>query len=446
MTYELKLDLLGGEKVEAILQKLQGLTSSLGQGGSVFGGKSGAASPVSKQTEDISKLTKQVQAGTVGVHALGKALKNLGETPGVNISLGGKKAGGVSGEMWNKILARMSPEDRAREEARMSAAGMGDSPVKNASKKIADKIRKDTGTFWKDMTFLMMPVFNPASVWATLFSSRQTFSALNTGTGQSMLKKISGGKLSGLSGAAIGTGALVGASTLIGLTLNALAKVLKESYRAYEQGSQIYSKALQNGMGLQFSTKRSQLASIMGVSEQDVMKFGSQMAYLNPKLEMSSYILSKYAPNLTAVSWEFKVLGEDTKALFATIANDLAPAFKLLAVMLQDLAKGAAIAWKMLGKVAFNPYLNPIGAAENWLIKKLGGSSNMPAPQAWMKQLPASSWEKMGLVTMGGTQNYAKDTAKNTREIANAMKIIIGQSRGKPQNSAFGMSPSTAQP
>jgi hypothetical protein len=72
--------------------------------------------------------------------------------------------------------------------------------------------------------------------------------------------------------------------------------------------------------------------------------------------------------------------------------------------------------------------------------------SSMPSPQAWMKQLPASHWEKMGLVTMGSSQNYAKDTAKNTREIAAGIKTIVSSMRGKPQNSAWGMSPKTANP
>jgi hypothetical protein len=63
-----------------------------------------------------------------------------------------------------------------------------------------------------------------------------------------------------------------------------------------------------------------------------------------------------------------------------------------------------------------------------------------------MNQLPASSWEKMGLVTMGGTQNYAKETAKNTKEIANYMKAMAGRNSGRPQNSAWGMSMQTAQP
>ena len=69
MNYELKLDLVGGEKVEAILQKLSGLTGALGQGGSIFGGTSGGASPISKLVQDVEK-------GKVGVHALGKAMKN----------------------------------------------------------------------------------------------------------------------------------------------------------------------------------------------------------------------------------------------------------------------------------------------------------------------------------------------------------------------------------
>jgi hypothetical protein len=73
--------------------------------------------------------------------------------------------------------------------------------------------------------------------------------------------------------------------------------------------------------------------------------------------------------------------------------------------------------------------------------------SSMPSPQAWMKQLPASHWEKMGLVTMGGGQNYAKDTAKNTRDIANGIKTLVAAAKSRSgAKSPWDMSPNTAQP
>jgi len=73
--------------------------------------------------------------------------------------------------------------------------------------------------------------------------------------------------------------------------------------------------------------------------------------------------------------------------------------------------------------------------AGNWL----GGDSSkgVPTAQSYMKQLPASSWEKMGLVIGGGTNNYAQQTAKNTKDIADMMRASRRGNSGASQ--PFGM-------
>jgi hypothetical protein len=49
-----------------------------------------------------------------------------------------------------------------------------------------------------------------------------------------------------------------------------------------------------------------------------------------------------------------------------------------------------------------------------------------PPPISFMKQLPASSWERMGLVLGGGMgTNPAKETAKNTHEMAHDIKKLV---------------------
>ena len=65
------------------------------------------------------------------------------------------------------------------------------------------------------------------------------------------------------------------------------------------------------------------------------------------------------------------------------------------------------------------------------------GASNKkaPEPQAQMKQMPASSWEKMGLVIGGGGgTNYAQQTAKNT-EKSNSLLGKIANALANPKNS-----------
>ena len=215
---------------------------------------------------------------------------------------------------------------------------------------------------------------------------------------------------------------------------------------AANSAAKLYSNALQNGMGLNFSIKRSKLAEIMGVSEQDVFRFGAQMAYLNPKLEQANNILAKTAIPLTEISWQWKILQTDLSATFAKLTNDAKPA-------IMAFLNGLDLFVKSLNKHAtflrgVSDYLS-YGVTGNIMSKQIHADENkngIPEPQAWMKQLPASSLEKMGLVTMGGSQNYQKDISKNTKEIAAGIKILIGQNSGKRQNSSFGMSPNTSQP
>ena len=262
-------------------------------------------------------------------------------------------------------------------------------------------------------------------------------------------------------GAAGATALLVGAATAAGLALKALTVTVKETLAAYENARQIYSKSLQNGMGLQWSTKRGLLAQIMGVSEQDVFRFGAQMNYLNPKLEQAASILAKTATPLTQVSWEFKILKVDFESMFALIAEMGTPAVlgftgaldglikwltshtSYLNALVNGAASGAASA--ILGNAS-----GPMGA----IMKMFGlygsiqqAKSAMPSPQAWMKQLPASHLEHMGLVVGGGrSSNYAQQTAKNTAvAVKYLQKIAMSVPVATPMGT-FGMVPMTNNP
>jgi hypothetical protein len=310
----------------------------------------------------------------------------------------------------------------------------------------AAKSAQDETTFKKDMSFLMMPLFNPGSMWATLFSGRQTYSALNTGPGKAFSAKFLGGM-----GAGAGTATLVAGATALGLALKALTITVKQTMAAYENARQIYAKALTNGMGTQFTVKRSMLAQIMGVSEQDVFRFGAQMAYLNPKLEWAANILSRTTTPLTQVSWEFKILGEDMKAMFATLAADAKPAVMGFIESLDELVKflnKKKLAVETGARIGMVIATGGASEIQRYFFKKKGeqNDSQMPSPQAWMKQLPASHWEKMGLVTMGGSANYAKDTARNTKDIANGIHTLVQNVIKNPGSSPWNMSPKTAQP
>ena len=313
---------------------------------------------------------------------------------------------------------------------------------------------QDANAFKMDMASLALPMFNPMSPWSTVWGAKNVFKGLNTEHGAAFLAS----KLGGM-GAAGATALLVGAATAAGLALKALSVTVKETIAAYENARQIYSKALQNGMGLQWSTKRGLMAQIMGVSEQDVFRFGAQMAYLNPKLEQSAKILSDTATPLTQVSWQWNILQTDLSASFAILANDAKPAVMGFLSSLDELVKFLNKHSKALGLMARSEAtVWTLGMSEVWnglnnlRGKKDSGMSAMPSPQSWMKQLPASHWEHMGLVIGGGQNNYARDTARNTRESANALKQIArfigggGKFGGGGAGGSWGMSNTVAQP
>jgi len=270
-------------------------------------------------------------------------------------------------------------------------------------------------------------------MWATMFSGRQTFSALNTATGASFLKNKMGGISAGMA-----TGVLVGAATAVGLALKALGAVVSETTKSFENARQLYAKALTGGMGLGFTAKRSMVANIMGVSETEVFRFGSQMAYLNPRLQQASEILAKTAGPLTQVSWEFKILQADLSAMFSKLASDMAPAIDNFIVgldkLVQFLTRNVGLFEKMW--IATNPALY-LGFKLFQKKYSEADQSKMPGITSWMKQLPASSWEKMGLQVGPNANNYARQTAQNTRQMARDLGIIAQSVSGGGGGSLF---------
>lgn len=312
---------------------------------------------------------------------------------------------------------------------------------------------------------------------------------------------------------AMGYGEIFIAVKVLETAFKLLTKAVINTVAAYETARQLYAKSLMQGLGLNFTAKRGMIASVLGVSETEVMRFGAAMNYLNPKLAFAAETLAKTAVPLTGVGWEFKILSENIKALWAQMAEGLAPAVKALMIELNDflvtMGRTGNIEFlaQILSKI-FQSLVNTIGAIEllgatfaaqfslirdafKLMIQEIvllipgagkllgikasdaqetkdhisgtlsalgnqasdffknatGGKLNdVPPPIAQMKQLPASAWEKMGLVVGGGANNYQKDIAKNTRDTANAMKALTAALRKSGMAPSFGYSPNTAQP
>lgn len=290
-------------------------------------------------------------------------------------------------------------------------------------------IEKDKEKFFKNMSMLSGPIASPGSPLSTAFAARQVFEALRTDKGKGMLQKMGLG--TGMGGAIAGTAMLVGAATAAGIALKGLQAAAEGVRDAFNRASGIYAKAGTSGMGIGTTVRRGAFASVLGVSENEVMRFGKQIEYLSPKLATANGILAKTTMPLTQVSWEFKVMQQNLYALFAQIGTQVAPALlafgNALNAILEVINKHQGIIKALM--IGAGGALGGIGGAlgvYNMILGSKGLSAgDIPAPNTYNKQLPASSWERMGLVIGGGGGvNYQKNIDENTKKSAKFLEML----------------------
>jgi len=254
----------------------------------------------------------------------------------------------------------------------------------------------------------------------------------------------------GKGGGIFGKGGMVGfADVFIGLKVvsamlkaeMAVFKFAVEKFKqSVENASRIYGKSLGSGLGVSFTARREALSQIMGVSEEDVIKFGAALSVLNPRLDFSVGVMARTNHVLTSLSWEFGILTKDLEALFSDMASQAAPAIQNLVKALDNLVrildnpvilKLAGLGLKSAAQTASTTMLGTtFSTIAGYFISRLSTKDksliSAPEPASFMKQLPASAWERMGLVVgRGGASNYAKDTAKNTRDSAVALGRLV---------------------
>jgi len=287
----------------------------------------------------------------------------------------------------------------------------------------------DRAKFYKDMTFLLMPMMNPGSVWATLFSTRQTFSAFTQSEkGRGMV----GGTIGG---AAWMTAGLVGASTAIGLAFAALKKTVDGATEAIHKAFGLYTGAAMQGLSTKFFTQRSVLADVLGVkgNPNQVFMFGAAVQYVADRTKHATDILSSTARPLAELDIQWKIMLVDVSAMFAKLASDAGPAIKDFIVVLDSFVKSVTDNVSKIETYSrWSTAIVTLGSSE--VLRKLWHgaaqsvpSGNMPGLFGGMKQLPASSWERMGLiVASAGGQNYAARTAKGVERSVTYLALISG--------------------
>lgn len=233
------------------------------------------------------------------------------------------------------------------------------------------------------------------------------------------------------------------ASATLVATFRLLNFTLQTTIRASEDARRMYAKTLNSGLGTDLTVRRAKLAETIGVSEDMVWQYGAAVAALNSKLSHSSKIIADTNPALTATAWNFEILKNELGAMFAKLAIEAKPAIDNFINGMITLVRAISDNAERIGKIAraLNPMMTAYklfgGGGIGMLYKSLFGEkgalvngqnntvNEAPAPIAYMKQMKASQWERMGLVVgSGGGTDYARKTAENTQRTAAALQLL----------------------
>ena len=278
----------------------------------------------------------------------------------------------------------------------------------------------------------MGPLFPPANAGnsiASLVSGwvNKTMSGPQTG-----IFKLT----AGLAALRVGLGLASYALRLIVWPAEKLAKIFLE---ASDSARRLYASSLMSGgLPIKFTQYRQSLANVIGVGENDVLQFGSAIRTMSADLKYSNKVIADTNPTLTAMGWEWKILGQDMKALKAEIAYSVAP---LIHILFNTMHAGLVDLIFMAKLFANQPMIKAFA----WAMSKMGqGAPEAPAPVASARRYPTSAFERAGLVlsAYGAGGDAAKETAKNTAKTNSILAggITIRNLPGNGYNKIFGAS------
>jgi hypothetical protein len=230
--------------------------------------------------------------------------------------------------------------------------------------------------------------------------------------------------------------ALAGVRVALGLFRYALqmaATPLRMVAEAADQARRAYARQLQTGLGGAYTIHRSTMADVLGVGENEVEAYGAAVDSLNKHLAWSISTLERTNSAATGVGWQFKILETDLKMLWQVITASVAPAIVMLTRSLSGFVRAIALL------IEFNPQLAILMSLLN--SRRVGGI-NVPEPVQSSNRMPASAWEKMGLVLGNGGKNHAEKTAQNTSRMVKLLETMSGkfETSGMSQEDAYNYS------
>ncbi|MDE2097608.1 MAG: hypothetical protein KGL39_10205 [Patescibacteria group bacterium] len=454
------IEMVGGDEVEARLQRIVSLQSKIGLSGSgsgVGGTQSSGRSHTKKLVDETREYEKALWRMAEAKRKINIIDSSVGKAPNpADVAR--------TQSLWDATQQRMlkrglipvsggmgvSPEDREKsiKKEAMEARRL-DQLKSDARRKELDHAR-----FMKDMTFSLMPIMNPGSLWGTLFGARQTFSAFMTESGQEKIGKFG---LKGVGGAGAAMGIWMGALTAAGFALKgftiAVGFASDEIKKAFAFAHTLYAKAISSGLPMGFTAQRSITAGVMGIDEKDVFRSRASIEVMR-QLQGSINEIAKDAPILNYTSVQFKVLQTDILAVGSSLATQLTPALNGLINILDVFVKHFDGWFSTMKKIwMFTGLAGPIIGMTFWKNTlsqfQKGGAhamNTLGTPDAQMKQLATSSWEKMGLVVSGGIGNNTNDLIRKSNGYLKKISDSISTPSGIPRAMQFGLSPLVANP
>jgi hypothetical protein len=210
--------------------------------------------------------------------------------------------------------------------------------------------------------------------------------------------------------------------------------------QAAEQARQNYASALRSGgLPLQFVTTRGALAKIIGVGEDEVLQYGSAIAFLTDRIKVSSSIIAGTTVKLTEVSYAWKALSASWSALKSSIMAQFADVTRSFLDAMREIVNGIAVMVPLIMAKARTVIATVAALTGNFApaVAQAGGGvgGGLEPPSAWSRRMPTSSWEKMGMVVGKMPGDTLKDIARNTMGTWNAIKALNSQGSSAMGNS-----------
>lgn len=259
----------------------------------------------------------------------------------------------------------------------------------------------------------------------------------------------------GVSGGLFGKGGIAGFSEIY-LAFKGF-KIAVDTFRhivesALAKAFDIYTQAAQTGLNTQFFAQRQAIAGLLGVSgnPNQIFMFGKAVQELAQRSSFATNIIAGNSRALFNTSVNFKILKLDTEALYSEIASKLAPALNLAVMGIDFLTQSLTKMISTTGILKFElEVLSHLpGGGMAWIARSISALANLLTNanqlSPVMKQLPASSWEHMGLAIGQGsntTNNLIKKSNQYLQTIAGAVTM-----HGSGSSGQFGLSPTTSNP